>query len=138
METRICKRCGIQFAIERFPPSGYITKSGKVLRRHVCCGCYYKNNTRKQAWKMQDWLENYKKTLACERCGENDHRCLEFHHRNPDDKLFEVSSKAGKGYGVETILKEIAKCDVVCANCHRKLTYDIQKSSRNRAVRSVG
>ncbi|MDQ6660237.1 MAG: hypothetical protein M3Z24_04640 [Chloroflexota bacterium] len=37
----------------------------------------------------------------------------------------EVSSAAVRdGYGVERIKREVAKCTVLCANCHAKLHYE--------------
>ncbi len=69
------------------------------------------------------------KAGGCSRCGENpeDRRKLHFHHRDPSSKLFEVSG-FGKGKsklprsaaGVEVLLAEIAKCDVLCEGCHRE------------------
>jgi hypothetical protein len=42
---------------------------------------------------------------------------LDFDHRPGTKKLFGVAT--GFRFGVQTLLDEIAKCDVVCANCHR-------------------
>ena len=55
---------------------------------------------------------------SCQICGERDPRCLDFHHRNPSEKT--VGIAWGRA-GLDTLLKEIEKCDVLCANCHRKL-----------------
>ena len=56
----------------------------------------------------------------CKKCGYN--RCtaaLEFHHRNPKRKLFNVNmSTMTKGW--KRILAEVKKCDLLCANCHRE------------------
>lgn len=58
--------------------------------------------------------------LVCIRCGERDFYCLEFHHRDPKTKLFTVGQHFNHmAWG--RVLEEIAKCDVLCANCHRKL-----------------
>lgn len=57
-------------------------------------------------------------------CGLDDFRVLDFHHRNPLEKSFEISTKATGGWGIKTLLKEIEKCDVLCANCHRIHTYE--------------
>ena len=59
---------------------------------------------------------NYKKTLSCNRCGNNDYRVLQFHHIN-SDKEFNVSSKIGRRT-LSSLMKEIDKCEVLCANCH--------------------
>lgn len=67
------------------------------------------------------WLREYKQTLQCQNCGETDSLCLDFHHRDPKTKLFNV--RDGVNRGIKKMLEEIAKCDVLCCNCHRKLTY---------------
>ena len=38
-------------------------------------------------------------------------------------KLFNLGDAARRGLGVQTVLAEIAKCDVICANCHRIRTH---------------
>lgn len=47
---------------------------------------------------------------------------MEFDHRDGEKKFMDVSKMTGK-YGLNRILKEIEKCDVVCANCHCVRTY---------------
>lgn len=54
----------------------------------------------------------------CIDCGESNPIVLEFDHRDPKTKTAEIS----KLYSWNKILKEIDKCDVVCANCHKKRT----------------
>lgn len=56
----------------------------------------------------------------CVDCGESDIIVLEFDHLR--DKVADVSVLARGGYSIETIQKEIDKCEVVCANCHRRRT----------------
>jgi hypothetical protein len=46
---------------------------------------------------------------------------MDFDHRDPSIKLFGVGKNMGRS--VATLLAEIAKCDVVCANCHRIRTH---------------
>lgn len=58
-------------------------------------------------------------SIGCQDCGEVDPVVLEFDHR--DDKIMDVSTMIGsRSWSV--IQAEIAKCDVVCANCHRRRT----------------
>jgi hypothetical protein len=57
----------------------------------------------------------------CVDCGENDPIVLEFDHIGKKD--FDIGSAGGLGFGVTRILAEIAKCEVRCANCHRRKTY---------------
>lgn len=67
------------------------------------------------------WFKEYKKSLSCV-CGENHPACLDFHHPN-DDKEANVSELVCAGVARKTILKEIAKCVVICKNCHAKEHY---------------
>ena len=53
----------------------------------------------------------------CELCGFDKHyNCLDFHHKIPSEKLFQISH--GHGRSIETIREEAAKCVLVCKNCH--------------------
>lgn len=61
----------------------------------------------------------------CRRCGEGDPACLEFHHRDPDEKERSISEMITYGYGVDALEAEIATCDVLCANCHRIEHYEV-------------
>jgi len=47
---------------------------------------------------------------------------MDFDHREPGSKRHTVSRMIGRA-GTATILAEIAKCDIVCANCHRDRTF---------------
>lgn len=70
----------------------------------------------------RDYVLSYLLAHACIECGEKDPRVLEFHHRHGKDRS--VSELVGGGYSIATIQAEIDKCDVLCANCHRKKTMD--------------
>lgn len=59
-------------------------------------------------------------THPCTDCGESDPLVLEFDHLG-DDKLFNIAQGVrDRGWG--KFVEEIAKCEVVCANCHRRRT----------------
>ena len=49
---------------------------------------------------------------------------MEFHHRDPEKKLFNISSPT-KGSSQADLEVEIAKCDVLCANCHNLVTANV-------------
>lgn len=88
---------------------------------------YQKHKTRRDAenrarqQRLYEWVNAYRKEHPCIRCGETDTRCLDFHHRNPADKEIEVANALRWGWSVQRLGIEILKCDVLCANCHRKL-----------------
>ena len=70
-----------------------------------------RKNTRWYVWE-------YKKHNPCVDCGEPDPIVLEFDHLR--DKKFTISKY--RGGTMEALKLEIAKCEVVCANCHRRRT----------------
>jgi hypothetical protein len=70
------------------------------------------------------WLQELKATLACKNCGETHPGCLEFHHLDPTTKETSIAEMIQRGFSRQKILAEIAKCDVLCANCHRKLHWE--------------
>ena len=93
---------------------------------------YYKKNkdkiqksNKKYKLKIRRWFQKYKKTLECSQCKENHPACLEFHHvrKNKDNA---VSNMVAAGYSKDRIMKEINKCIVLCANCHRKVHHPKQ------------
>lgn len=62
------------------------------------------------------------KNVPCMDCGQAFPPCaMDFDHRG--DKRSEVALMAMQEYSVNSILAEIEKCDIVCANCHRIRTY---------------
>lgn len=55
----------------------------------------------------------------CLICGYNKcQRALQFHHREPDLKMFEVNASTVTRCKWEDVLKEIEKCDLLCVRCH--------------------
>jgi len=70
---------------------------------------------------LNERINAAKASLGCICCSENDPVCLEFHHPDPAEKDFAIGSTKRIGYSWKKILAEIAKCVVVCSNCHKKL-----------------
>jgi len=59
----------------------------------------------------------------CSKCGYNSCiACLDFHHRNPDEKEFEISN-SGLLLKWGRLVKEVEKCDVLCKNCHNEYHF---------------
>jgi len=91
----------------------YCRKSGHTMQK--CNSCLVnarKNNLKK---KMVEY-----KGGECKCCGY--HKCLqalEFHHRDPDVKRFNLSGAHCRKWS--TIREELDKCDLVCSNCHKEI-----------------
>lgn len=58
---------------------------------------------------------------ACSQCGyDKSYEALDFHHLNPDEKDFNISHN-GHTRSWESTKKELDKCILICANCHREI-----------------
>jgi hypothetical protein len=70
--------------------------------------------------QRRDWFAGLKVGKMCATCGEKHPACLDFHHSDPSLKEFSVAEAVSRGLSRDKIIKEMAKCVVLCANCHRK------------------
>lgn len=126
-----CTLCDKELDIENFPIINY--KTNKISSRCGECKREYdrkyweanKNNrnviknenTKINRNKKRKFIVDFLKTSKCFDCENNDWRVLEFDHRDRKIKEFNLANSVQ--YSIERIQKEIDKCDVVCANCHR-------------------
>jgi hypothetical protein len=72
--------------------------------------------------KFRAEVQQIKKSKGCALCSEKHPACLQFHHRDPTTKKEKVSSLISKGRR-SALMKEIEKCEILCANCHAKLHW---------------
>jgi hypothetical protein len=69
------------------------------------------------------WLRGLKESKPCADCGRVfPHQVMQWDHRPGSEKLGDISEDFW-GRSREEILAEIAKCDLVCANCHAIRTF---------------
>jgi 5-methylcytosine-specific restriction endonuclease McrA len=94
----------------------------------------YKDPERQRAFQ-REWAKKRRqahraaviaaKSGSCAHCGESDICCLDFHHVDPATKKFNVGSiSPTNGNYMHTpkdIEAEVAKCILLCRNCHAKL-----------------
>lgn len=107
---RTCKECQEEFA----PTS---------RRRYWCKPCENARNKKAKVPKRQ-LVYNHYKNNPCEMCGESRIPCLQLDHIDPSTKSFNLGKAESKSE--EAILNEIAKCRVMCANCHAMATAEQQ------------
>ena len=89
---------------------------------------WYKNNkdsekkhVKNRKTEIRKWINHYKKTLTCSLCQENHPATIDFHHIKGKD--FEIGYMVSNGYSINRIKSELEKCQILCANCHRKEHY---------------
>lgn len=85
------------------------------------------NHQRRRFQKRQLVDDQKRKIGKCEMCGWFDLNhlyCLDFDHLKPDEKIANVSQLANDRRADNIILNEIAKCRLLCANCHRLHTLE--------------
>jgi len=82
-----------------------------------------RNDTRRVEIKRA-WLAGYKAGKRCA-CGESHPACLDFHHRPGERKILRISRLVYQGT-LSALIREVEKCNLTCANCHRKHHYENQ------------
>ena len=73
--------------------------------------------------KIRESLSGFLLKNRCIDCGEADPRVLDFDHIDPKMKTRSVSTMLSGHYSWKAILVEIEKCQIRCANCHRRKNH---------------
>jgi len=114
MSTKICTSCNQDLPIKKFKMRG-----GRQSNTYysMCNRCLYVKYTRPLVEQKTKEIHEYQMEKGCMDCGYNAHpAALEFDHVS-GKKLFNIGEEVGNR-SREKLWEEIAKCDVVCANCH--------------------
>jgi L-lysine 2,3-aminomutase len=83
-------------------------------------------------WRRQAALLDDLRNVPCGDCGGRFPPCsMDFDHLDPAKKHSRVPALIGRA-GDDRILAEVAKCDIVCANCHRARTVTRRDALRER------
>lgn len=90
--------------------------------------------SRKTNKRLTKEFKTLKKQFKCGECGEKDHRCLDFHHIDPTQKIKSVRNMFFR-HGKEKAAQEIEKCTILCANCHRKHHLELYITKQDIADR---
>jgi hypothetical protein len=117
-----CTKCGVVKPITEFTQHHRKSTRRKSYWRSTCRQCN-SEHLREYTRERREFLEKFKLDHGCLDCGYAEHSCaLDFDHRPGEVKLFEPSELKSSG-SWQQMLDEIAKCDVVCSNCHRVRTF---------------
>jgi endogenous inhibitor of DNA gyrase (YacG/DUF329 family) len=112
----VCAQCG-----KSFNPTKQNLKKAKF------CSTKCKNIFGVEQWRIRTKFKamDYKGG-KCIKCGYDKYsEVLEFHHRDPSQKEFGIGHK-GITRSWENLKKELDKCDLYCANCHRELHANLK------------
>ena len=75
------------------------------------------------------WLWVMKRSRPCADCGQAFHPAAMHWDHTGTDKLINISRAVNYGWSRERILQELAKCELVCANCHSVRTYTRKRNT---------
>lgn len=93
---------------------------------NICSDCIKRDKRREtnhnSRERAREFIIKYLLEHPCEECGEKRLATLSFNHRIPAKKKYNIADMVSKGYGIESIKKEVRKCEVLCLNCHSVLT----------------
>lgn len=77
--------------------------------------------------RIRDDVRKYKESTPCKDCGIFfKYYITDFDHIDPKTKLDNVANLVHNG-SIKKVWEEIAKCDLLCANCHRERTHGEQE-----------
>lgn len=83
---------------------------------------YYKKMHARRWQELRTYIQQ-EKDKPCADCGQRfGYWCMDFDHKNPANKIMDVSH-ATRTRSKKLVQQEIAKCDVICSNCHRTRSF---------------
>jgi len=111
-----------------------IRRSGRYDARETTINCKtlvlaQPGTAKEHTQAKRAYLDCIKLSSGCARCGGRDWpaRVFDFHHRDPSTKDI-PPHRLPHDAGWKRLLLEIAKCDVLCANCHRVVELEREMS----------
>jgi hypothetical protein len=147
---KLCPKCLATKPIAEFPmrnadqhrPSSYCLLCQRIYSRAHYARNKKAHNERRRLHQIEYIRRNISliaEHMRSRSCGESDPVVLEFDHVRGVKRL-EISMMKGRGYSWQAVRDEIAKCEIRCANCHRRKTA-IQlgwKVGRRKHEKSTG
>jgi hypothetical protein len=118
--VKTCSGCKLELSVDNFYSNGY-QPNDKKKYKSKCKNCQtVKDNSRKE-----EIILKVVGSYSCKLCGYNKcKQALEFHHLDPTLKEYRIADLIT--HKEDTIIKELEKCILVCANCHREIHYGLR------------
>lgn len=143
---KVCTKCG-----DTKPLEDFVKNKRRSDGRHSWCRICHRGAVKRslKRWRrahLSTYLSNffgerYKmlrllKSRPCMDCaGSFPWYVMDFDHRDPTTKASNVSLMVGQSIAWERVLEEAAKCDLVCACCHRLRTHTVKQGQKLKKVR---
>lgn len=139
--TKKCLKCN-----RDLPVTNFNWKIKDIKRSTYCKECsrnyirmhykrnrqYYLDKAKKRNSEIKKrahrYISQYLKSHPCVDCGETDILVLEFDHKNRNKKKEAISRIIRGKLPFQKLVEEVSKCEVRCANCHRRKTQKESKS----------
>ena len=113
IRSSICRACHKEYVVDHYQ------RNKSAYNHRARC------NMPRYRKKLQQAIIDYLKTHPCVDCGENDPVVLDFDHRDSSKKIMAVAQLITKIVSLDRLMIEIEKCDIRCANCHRRRTAKV-------------
>lgn len=135
-EPRLCERCKKPIPAERLKrkrtrfcrptcqQNFWIKKTtkGKASRKRRNTNPTARKRFKRALAKHQLFLDELKSKPCIDCGGTFPPECMDFDHRDPSEKCYNIGQKRGSRVSQVNLMLEVNKCDLVCANCHRVRT----------------
>ena len=108
----MCKACKKTYNAAYYEATKDRHNPGRIARR------------KRAQQEAREMVYQYLSEHPCVDCGESDVVVLDFDHQG--DKVATINTLIKRGTAISTILTEMAKCEVVCSNDHRRRTAKAQ------------
>ncbi|MDR9429337.1 MAG: hypothetical protein RI568_01320 [Natronomonas sp.] len=90
----------------------------------LCANCHRKEHHSPPTGELRRWVYERKRAgSGCSACKVDDAACLEFHHE-AGEKVDTIARMLADGRPRAVVRRELEKCTVLCANCHRKRHFE--------------
>ena len=140
--TKTCPRCKL---VPRLPSSSYCLVCKREYERERWEADKDRNHIRKnnarilRARESRCLINDIKTKDPCMDCGKRyPYYVMHFDHLDHSKKKNNISDLVHGSVSMTTLLEEIEKCEVVCANCHAERTNNRgYQGHRNAEIREV-